>query len=50
VTGKWNSYIKDKLENKLNQLVCDNQLDLTIAQQVIASDWIAAYLKYVGTP
>jgi hypothetical protein len=50
VTGKWNSYIKDKLENKLNQLVCDNQLDLTTAQQAIASDWIAAYLKYVGTP
>jgi hypothetical protein len=36
------SKIKETLENKLNQLICDNQLDLTIAQQVIASNWITA--------
>ena len=49
-SGKWNSYVKDKLENKLNQLVCDGQLDLATAQQAISQNWIAAYLKYIGTP
>ena len=49
-SGEWNSNVKDKLENKLHQLVCDGQLDLTTAQQAIAENWIAAYLKYIGTP
>lgn len=49
-SGKWNSFVKDKLENKLHQLVCDGQLDLATAQQGIAENWIAAYLKYIGTP
>lgn len=48
--GTWNSLVKDKLENKLNQLVCDGQLDLATAQQAVAENWIAAYLKYIGTP
>jgi len=50
LSGTWNAHIKDKLENKLNQLVCDGQLDLATAQQAIAGNWIAAYLKYIGTP
>jgi len=49
-SGKWNSYIKDKLENKLHQLVCDGQLDLASAQRAIAENWITAYLKYIGNP
>jgi hypothetical protein len=49
-SGEWNSYVKDKLENKLNQLVCDGQLDLATAQQAVAENWIVAYLKYIGTP
>jgi hypothetical protein len=39
--------IKDRLENRLHDLVCAGQLDLTQAQQAIASDWLAAYAKYV---
>jgi hypothetical protein len=38
---------KDLLENKLHDLVCGGELDLATAQQVIAVDWYAAYLKYV---
>jgi hypothetical protein len=47
-TGNWNAHIKDKLENKLHQDVCAGQVDLKTAQHAIATDWIAAYKKYVG--
>jgi hypothetical protein len=45
----WNAHVKDALENRLHQLVCDGQLDLTRAQQDISTDWIAAYKKYFHT-
>lgn len=44
----WNKYRKDRLENKLKKLVCENELPLNIAQKEIASNWIDAYKKYVG--
>ncbi len=47
-SGPWNAHIKDKLENKLHELVCSGSLDLTTAQHDISTDWIAAYQKYVG--
>lgn len=40
--------VKDKLENKLNKLVCSGSLSLTAAQNAIASNWETAYTKYVG--
>lgn len=39
---------KDKLENKLHKLVCNNELDLKVAQDMIATDWISVYIKYFG--
>jgi hypothetical protein len=42
-TLPWNSFVKDALERKLHELVCDGQLDLKTAQQEIASNWIDAY-------
>jgi hypothetical protein len=42
----WNARVKDALENRLHQLVCDGKLDLAMAQRDISSDWIAAYKKY----
>ena len=42
----WNAHVKDRLENRLHQMVCAGELDLTTAQQAIASDWIAAYKRY----
>jgi hypothetical protein len=47
--GVWNSRVKDALEDKLRQLVCEGKLDLEAAQREIASDWIAAYKKYFRT-
>ena len=47
VTQPWNAHVKDVLENTLHKLVCRHQLDLSEAQHAIATDWIAAYRKYV---
>jgi anti-sigma factor RsiW len=45
----WNAHVKDQLEDRLHQLVCDGQLDLATAQHDIATDWIAAYKKYFNS-
>lgn len=42
----WNAHKKDALEERLHQLVCSGELDLTTAQQAISNDWITAYEKY----
>jgi hypothetical protein len=47
--GEWGAHVKDRLEVKLNKLVCNGTLTLKAAQQEIRTDWIAAYKKYVGT-
>lgn len=38
---------KDVLEDTLHELVCSHKLDLATAQNDIAVDWYAAYVKYV---
>lgn len=48
VIGGWGSYAKDRLENRLHTLVCRGRLPLVQAQREIASDWIAAYRRYLG--
>ncbi len=48
--GDWNAHLKDKLENKLHSLVCSGGVDLKTAQHEIATNWIAAYKKYIGQP
>ncbi len=45
----WNAHVKDQLEDRLHQLVCDGQLDLATAQHDISTNWIAAYKKYFHT-
>jgi hypothetical protein len=40
--------LKDRLEDRLHALVIRGKLDLKTAQHEIATDWIAAYKKYVG--
>ena len=37
---------KDRLENRLNSLVCSGQLPLAVAQQAIASNWVNSYQTY----
>lgn len=48
-TSGWNAEVKDALEDRLRNLVCQGQLDLTTAQREIATDWIETYKKYFQT-
>lgn len=47
-SATWNARVKDRLEQRLHQLVCAGKMDLSTAQHDIATDWIGAYKKYVG--
>jgi len=49
ISRTWNAHVKDDLEERLHEMVCDGQLDLSVAQRDIATDWIAAYKKYFHT-
>lgn len=49
--SRWNARAKDDLERRLQQMVCERKLDLAVAQREIATNWIAAYKRYVsGNP
>lgn len=45
----WNAQVKDALEDRLRDMVCQGQLDLHVAQREIATNWIEAYKKYFHT-
>lgn len=48
--GIWNAYDKDKLEVYLHTLVCKGILDLDVAQQKMAKNWVENYIRYFGNP
>jgi hypothetical protein len=45
----WNARVKDALEDRLRDMVCDGSLELADAQRDIAGNWIEAYKKYFHT-
>lgn len=45
----WNAQVKDALEDRLHELVCEGKLDLATAQHDIAANWISAYMNYFHT-
>jgi len=45
--GAWNARVKDRLERKLQVMVCAGELTLQSARQAIQNDWHAAYRQYV---
>jgi hypothetical protein len=47
--SEWGASKKDQLEFVMYKMVCINEIKLKVAQDQIASDWIAAYKKYVHT-
>ncbi|HTV56903.1 MAG TPA: hypothetical protein VMI06_18570 [Terriglobia bacterium] len=47
--ARWNSFVKDQLEEYLYHAVCGGRLSLPVAQHEIASNWIAAYKRYFHT-
>lgn len=44
--GEWSARRKDALENHLHYLVCAGNVDLKVAQEIIARDWTKAYEMY----
>lgn len=38
---------KDALEDELHKRICDRSVDVPTAQHDVATDWVAAYRKYV---
>lgn len=48
--GRWGARTKDRLESRLHRLVCEGRVSLRQARSAIASDWIAAYRRYMGGP
>ena len=49
-TTPWNAHVKDRLEDRFHALVCAGEVELKQAQHEIATDWISAYQRYIGTP
>lgn len=45
--GTWGAHKKDQVETRLKVLVCSGKLPLAQAQHDIATNWIAAFQKYV---
>jgi hypothetical protein len=45
--GDWGAHKKDVIETRLKTLVCAGQVTLADAQHDVATDWVAAYQKYV---
>lgn len=46
---EWNAKVKDALEERLRDLVCEGKVDLSTAQREISTNWINAYKKYFHT-
>ncbi len=47
-TTPYNASTKDTLEDVLHKMVCAGQVPLVTAQHDMATDWVAAYHKYVS--
>lgn len=45
----WNAHVKDRLESRLRNLVCDGQMELVSAQREISSHWIRSYKRRFRT-
>jgi len=46
--GEWNARIKDRLERRLQVMVCAGQITLHTARVAVQDDWHTAYRKYVA--
>jgi len=40
--------MKDRLDDRLHALVCHGKVSLAQAQDEVASNWLAAYHRYVS--
>ncbi len=45
--GPWNAHMKDRLENRVHELVCSHSITLQQGQAAFLNDWTAAYRQYI---
>ena len=45
--GEWNARVKDRLERRLQVMVCEGRLTLRAAQAAVERNWKRAYRRYV---
>ena len=45
--GEWNAHLKDRLERRLQVMVCEGRLTLRAAQTAVERSWKRAYRRYV---
>ena len=45
--GEWNAHVKDRLERRLQVMVCEGRLTLRAAQAAVERNWKRAYRRYV---
>ena len=48
-SSPYGAHEKDRLENKINLLICAGKITLAQAQHDVSTDWISSYKKYVGS-
>jgi hypothetical protein len=46
-TGRWNAHMKDRLELRMHDLICQGKITPQQAQQEMSNDWISAYRKWM---
>lgn len=46
---EWNAHVKDALEDRLHSMVCNGDIEMSTAQNAIATDWVASYKRYFHT-
>jgi hypothetical protein len=47
IEKEWPAEKKDVLEQRLRDLICDDEIDVRSAQRAISDDWSEAYRRYV---
>lgn len=45
--GEWNAHMKDRLENRVHELVCAHSITLAQGQAAFLGDWRTAYRQYI---
>jgi hypothetical protein len=45
--GSWNAHLKDRLENRVHELICARVITLEQGRATFLGDWTASYRRYI---
>lgn len=46
--GPWNAHMKDRLENRMHELVCAHEITLTQAQDAFRGNWTVGFQRFIS--